>query len=195
MISLLEGNIEFKGERFIVINAGGVGYKVYLVPETIRSTADIGNTVRVWTHLAVREDALDLFGFVHYAELQFFELLISIPAIGPRSALNILGVAPLDTLKKAIASGETAYLTSVSGIGRKLAEKIVLELKDKIGAMGTAEALGATLREEAEAIEALTSMGYSMKEARDALTQVDPAISGMQKRLQEALKLLGRSRR
>lgn len=192
MISLLHGTIEFKGERFTVINVNGVGYKVFLAPEMLRRLPNAGEQIKLWTHLAVREDAMDLFGFFHYAELQFFELLISVSGIGPKSALGILGVASLDNLKKAISAGETAYLTSVSGIGRKMADKIIVELKDKIGGAGISEGAASGLREEADALEALTSMGYSMREARDALAVVDPSISGTEKRLSEALKVLGR---
>lgn len=192
MISYLEGAIVFTGNRFVVVNAGGVGYKVFLAPETIRTIPEKSGTVKLWTHLHVREGALELYGFLAFAELSFFELLISVPGVGPKSAIGILGIAPLDTLRKAIAVGETSYLTKVSGIGRRMAEKIVLELKEKLGGGAGGEALLSELRKEADALDALASLGYSMKEAREALERVPRDIEGTEKRLQAALKMLGR---
>src|SRR3989344_2523986 len=136
MISLLEGTVEFKGDRFLILNTGGVGYKVFLPAETLRTTPATGSSIKLWTHLHVREDSLELYGFFFLPELDLFETLISVSGVGPKSALGILGVAPIDTLKRAIAAGETAYLTKVSGIGKRMAEKIIVELRDKMGGGG-----------------------------------------------------------
>lgn len=192
MISLLEGTIEFKGDRFAVVLAGGIGYRVYLAAETLRTIPDRGGTIKVWTHLHVRETALELYGFRSYAEMSFFETLISVSGIGPKSALGILGVAPLDTLKRAIAAGETTYLTKVSGVGKRMAEKIIVELKDKLGGAAMPEGMRTELVADADVLEALTTMGYSGREAREALGRVSSDIAGTQKRLGEALKMLGR---
>ncbi len=195
MISCIEGAIVFKGDRFVVIDTGGVGYKVFAPPETLRILPQLGERTRLWTHLHVREDSLELYGFLHYAEMDFFESLISVSGIGPKSAVGILGVAPLDSLKKAIAAGETVYLTKVSGVGRKTAEKIVLELKDKLGAGSISEVVGAEIREEGDILEALTSMGYSIREVREALQHIPADISGTEKRLNEALKIMGQGKK
>lgn len=192
MISYLEGAVVFKGSRFVVVSAGGVGYKVFVAPETVRSIPEKSGSIKLWTHLHVREGSLELYGFLAFAELDFFELLISVPGVGPKSAVGILGVAPLDTLRKAIAVGETSYLIKVSGIGRRMAEKIVVELKEKLGGGAGGEALLGELRKEADALDALVSLGYSMKEARDALERVPRDVEGTEKRLQAALKVLGR---
>ena len=189
MIAQLTGTVVFAGDRYIVLDVGGVGYKVYLSMEAIRLIAKKKDSVRLWTHLAVREDAMDLYGFTEKPELEFFELLIGISGIGPRSALGILNIAPVENIKKAVSSGDSSYLTKVSGIGRKTAEKIILELRDKFGAgvdVSTPE-----LKEEADAIEALQSLGYSQHEAREALKKVAHSISGTGNRLKEALKMLG----
>ena len=146
--------------------------------------------LKFWTHLYLREDTVELYGFLEYSELEFFEILIQISGIGPKSALGVLAVAPLDTLKKAISSGETSYLTKVSGIGRKIAEKIILELKDKMGKIGSAEE-GIFLREEGDVLKALRSLGYSLEEAREALKKLPSEIEGAEKRVKEALKILG----
>ena len=126
-----------------------------------------------------------------YSELELFEILIGISGIGPKSALGVLAIAPVDTLRKAIASGDTSYLTRVSGIGKKMAEKIVLELKEKLAGKGvTVEA--PELKEEADALEALISLGYSQREAREALSSVPQEIISVEKRVREALKKITR---
>jgi Holliday junction DNA helicase RuvA len=118
-------------------------------------------------------------------ELHFFEMLLNVSGIGPKGALSILGIASLSTLRRAISTGDTAYLTKVSGIGRKTAEKIVIELRDKVG-----EEKEGSLQGELDALEALKSLGYSQNEARDALKKVPPDANTNTK-IREALKILG----
>ena len=191
MIAFLDGTIELKGEKFLVVNVGGIGYKVFAGPETLRKIPEKGAYVKLWTHQHVREDSLDLYGFMAYAELDLFELLIGISGVGPKSALGILAIAPVDTLKKAIASGDTSYLTRVSGVGRKTAEKVVLELKEKMAGRGvTVEA--PELKDEADVLEALVGLGYTQREAREALAHVPENVGSIEKRLGAALKKLGR---
>lgn len=190
MISLLQGTIEFKAERFVIINANGVGYKAFVPTEVLR-TVHLGESAKLWTHLQVREDALELYGFQTFAEMSFFETLISVSGVGPKSALGILGIAPLDSLKRAIAAGETVYLTKVSGIGKKMAEKIIVELRDKLGGEGVSDAMRQELQSDADVLDALAALGYSAREARDVLAAIPQEVSGTQKRLQEALRMLG----
>jgi Holliday junction DNA helicase RuvA len=189
MIAQLTGRVVFTGERYAVLEVGGVGYKIYMSVENLRLVAKEKDSVKIWTHLAVREDAMDLYGFTGKADLEFFELLIGVSGIGPRSALGILNIAPVENIKKAVSSGDSSYLTKVSGIGRKTAEKIIIELRDKLGAW--TEVGSPELKEESDAMEALQSLGYSQHEARDALKKVPHNISGTGKRVKEALKLLG----
>lgn len=188
MISFLEGTIEFKGEKFAVLNTGGVGYKIYVSQDTLQKIPEKTAKVKLWTHQHVREDELSLYGFLAFAELDLFERLISISGIGPKGALGVLGVAPVDTLKKAIAAGDTSYLTRVSGIGKKMAEKIVLELKDKLS--GKSIIVAPELQEEADALDALIALGYSQREARVALAKVPLDIRDIGVRVREALKKL-----
>lgn len=190
MIALLEGSVEFKSEKFLVLATGGIGYKVFMGPDTLQKIPEKGAKVKLWTHQHVREDALELYGFPHYAELELFELLIGISGIGPKSALGVLGIAPADTLKKAIAAGDTSYLTRVSGIGKKLAEKIVLELKEKMAGRGVAVE-APELKEEADALDALISLGYSQREAREALGSAPMEMGSVERRVAEALRRLG----
>lgn len=191
MIGFLEGKIEFKGEKFAVINVGGVGYNVFFSSENLKKVPEKGEDVKIWTHEYVREDKIELYGFLTRAELEFFELLIGISGIGPRGALGVMSLAPVDTLKRAIGAGDTSYLTRVSGIGRKTAEKIVLELKDKMSGRG-ASIDAPELKDDADALDALISLGYSREEARRALLATPHGAEGIEKRVTAALKILGR---
>ncbi len=191
MIAKLTGKIILRGDRFVILDVSGIGYKIFTAPETVKR-AKGKEEFSLWTHLHVREDALELYGFLSFAELEFFEMLISISGIGPKSALGIVSVAPLDTLKQAISSGETNCLTKVSGIGRKTAEKIIIELKEKLGSAEFMEGKIGALRDEQDVLEALQSLGYSLREAREAMKRVPKEIEGAQNRIKEALKNLGR---
>jgi len=185
MIGSIKGKIILKTEKFLLIETGGVGYKVNVSPDVL-SKIKQGQEVFLFIHTHVREDILDLYGFLSQEELEFFEMLINISGIGPRSALAILGIASIDTLHRAIGTGDIGYLTKVSGIGKKTAEKIIIELRDKVGE----EKEGASLQGELDALEALKSLGYSQNEAREALKKV-PAEASTNARIKEALKILG----
>ncbi len=189
MIGHVEGSVRAVRDTHLIVSVGGIGYKVAVLKETV-GRAKVDSSVAFWTYLAVREDALDLYGFVHEDELRFFEMLLTVSGIGPKSALAILDVASVETLRSAISAANAGYLTNVSGIGKKTAEKIVLELKDKVGA-GSAQSAG-SLRGDQEALEAMRALGYSAAEARDALREVPPDVEGGSARLREALKLLGK---
>ena len=187
MISSLEGTIKHRGLNAIVVDVGGIGYKVAVTTETALEAIS-GSPVFLWTHLVVRETALELYGFLDKETLDVFELLITISGIGPKSALSILNVASPAMLRQAVASEDTTYLTRVSGIGKKNAEKIVLELKDKLKT--TREDRGVDMRSEGDALEALVSLGYSERDAREALKKVSKEIEGASERVKSALKIL-----
>ena len=189
MIARLSGTIVHKEARFAIIDVSGVGYKVAMTEETL---ADLREDAKVtlFTYLAVREDALDLYGFKDFATKSFFELLISISGIGPKTALGVLNVTTLPALRRAVTSQDTSHLTKVSGIGNKLAQKIVLELKGKFEAEDAES--GTTLREEVDALEALKSLGYSQNEAREALKKVEAIHTRTSDRVKAALKILGK---
>ncbi len=193
MISHIKGIIEFQAEKFVIVDVGGVGYKVFVGGDTIAKMPKKGDIVKLWTHTEVRENALDLYGFLYYNELDLFEMLISISGVGPKTALGVMALAPADTLRKAIASGDTSYLTKVSGIGRKTAEKIILELREKMAGKGVIVEAGA-LKEEGDILEALMSLGYTQAEAREALARVPQSVEGAEKRIKEALKKLSKTR-
>ncbi|HCB35608.1 MAG: Holliday junction DNA helicase RuvA [Candidatus Taylorbacteria bacterium RIFCSPHIGHO2_02_49_25] len=187
MISYISGAVIEKSARFVVVDAGGIGYRVFVTDDTLQ-LLKAGTTVTLKTHHVVREDAEELFGFLEEEDLKLFELLLGVPGIGPKTALNILNVATPETLRRSIMSGETAYLTKISGIGRKTAEKIMVELKDKLGRGEEGE----TLQEEVDVLEALKSLGYSHVEAREALHAVPKEIFGTSGKVKHALKILGK---
>src|SRR3989344_6054752 len=188
MITHIQGIVLDKAERSAVIIVGGLGYKVFLTGTTMEKLQK-GKEISLWTHLAVREDSQTLYGFPDRDELYFFELLISISGIGPKTALGILNVSTVANIRKAVSTGDTSHLTKVSGIGKKIADKIVLELKGKFGAD---EDSGISLRDEVDALEALKAIGFGHKEARDALKEVDVSITNTGERVKKALKILGK---
>ena len=189
MIACLSGTVRHKGLNALVVDVSGVGYKVLVTTETALEVAP-SSPIFLWTHLVVRETSLELFGFLDKETLDTFELLITISGIGPKSALSILNVATPSMLRQAVASGDTTYLTRVSGIGKKNAEKIVLELKDKLKI--TKEDRGVDMRSEGDALEALVSLGYNERDAREALKRVPKETEGASERVKAALKLLSR---
>jgi Holliday junction DNA helicase RuvA len=190
MIGKITGTPSHISEKFIIVDVSGVGYKVFTTPETIEM-ARKSERLEVFTYMVVREDAIELYGFQSMLEKDFFELLLSVSGVGPRSALGILSVATVSTLQKAIGSADTSYLTKVSGIGRKTAEKIVVELRDKLALFASEESTKG-LRAESDIIEALKALGYSHNEAREATQQIPSDISDMNQKIKEALKILAK---
>lgn len=190
MIYFLDGTIEYKKDRFVVVNAGGVGYKVFMTGDGMTKLPEIGGKTKVYTHQYIREDAMDLYGFLSQAELVFFESLIAISGVGPKMALSILSVSPVKMLASAIVAGDYTFLTRVSGVGRKTAEKIIIEMKDRIQKLGIEfEEMKAG---DSEVLEALETLGYSIREAQNALRNIPKEVAGVENRIREALKMLGR---
>lgn len=187
MISSLSGTVRHKELNSVIIDVGGVGYKVSVTTDTALEAMP-SSPIFLWTHLVVRETALELFGFLEKETLDTFELLITISGIGPKTALGILNVATPAMLRQAVASADTSYLTRVSGIGKKNAEKIVMELKDKLKT--GPEDRSVNTRSEGDALEALVSLGYTERDAREALKKVSKEITGAGERVKAALKLL-----
>jgi len=188
VIGFIEGKIKYSTDRYVIVNVNGVGYKVYISANTFKKLPKIGEKAEFYTHLYVREGIMDLYGFLDKKDLEFFELLISISGIGPKGAINILNVASVETLKKAIANEESSILTKVSGIGKKTAEKIILELKNKVGGEFADGKFGAG----GEAIDALIGLGYKLHEAREALKRVPEDVEDVGEKVKAALKLLGK---
>jgi Holliday junction DNA helicase RuvA len=194
MIGSLRGTLlQNAGDWCLIETQSGVGYKVYVSGDTAASLFSKTNSeVFMYTYTVVREDALDLYGFISSGEKEFFEQVISVSGVGPKSGLAIVSIAPLNILKSAIASGDTSYLTQVSGVGKKSAQKIVLELQDKLAKeIEFSGEVASGHSEDREVMEALVSLGYTQSEARAAIKGIDNDLVGMQPRLTAALRSLG----
>lgn len=189
MISQLTGKIVHQENDFIIINVLNIGYKVFSTKETLEKLKESPGEVVLWTYLAVRENSMDLYGFLEKTDLSFFELLITISGIGPKTALGILNVATVQTLISAISSEDTSYLTKVSGIGQKNAQKIILELKNKINKI-EGFSMDENMQEQIDAIDALKSLGYSTRESTKALSKIDKNISDVGEKVKQAMKYL-----
>lgn len=192
MIGNIKGKVIYKNteSRLVILSTeSGIGYRVYL-EQDLCSRSVLGDDLSVWTHLAVRENALDLYGFETTEKLVFFELLISISGIGPKSAITILDMASPEFLRRAINAGEVSSLTEIAGIGKKVAEKMILELRGKMGVESGEDAQQNS--SDMEVYEALTSLGYSAKEARNAIkSTVGNEDMPTEKRIKDILKVLG----
>jgi len=192
MITSLEGKIILKSDKYAIIETGGIGFRVNFSEKTLSKIPQVGQNIKAFTYLSIKETGWDLFGFLTFAELEFFELLISIPGIGPKTAANILSDASPEDLQEAIVLGDETILARVSGIGKKVAQKIIIELKAKVKKLAKGAGEKFKVADEIEIIDALVSMGYKVYEAREALKQLPGETEGIENKVKEALKRLGR---
>lgn len=192
MISYLFGKIKYKNEKFVILDVNGVGYQVFISPSTFEKIGE-QKEIALYTNLHVTENVLELYGFLSVEELEFFEQLLTVTGVGPKSALNIMSGGKIEDLKKAIIHGDPSILTKVSGIGQKTAERLILELKNKIS-IETEEGGKINLKNigDHEAITALVKLGYTAAEAREVLRDVDEKVTKVEERVKEALKMLGK---
>ena len=195
MIATLNGKLIIKELNFVVVECGGVGLKCFVTKNTHAMVGNIGDNVFLYTYLAVREDALDLYGFADNSELEVFKLITSVSGVGSKIGLAILSEFTADKIMLYIASGDAKSLTAASGVGIKLAQRIVLELKDKVGSITTGDmnfdikAVGNATSKEA--IEALVSLGYTQSEASLAVGRLDQSLD-TNELIKQALKSLAR---
>lgn len=190
MLAYLKGKIKNKGKGFVILDVRDVGYKVF-INSLYQIELDLGQEVELYLHHHVKEDASDLYGFRNLDEMEMFELLLSISGIGPKSALGVTSVASTDDIKESILRGDASLLTKVSGIGKKTAERVVLELRDKVSALTGIKATDTGtggMQSSGDEIDALMALGYSLQQARDALKKVDPSITNSGERIRKALQ-------
>jgi Holliday junction DNA helicase RuvA len=180
MIAWINGKVIRKGGTWLIVDVNGLGYRIFAAPNIILS-ANISDPITLWTHEQQREDGREYFGFVSPDELEFFWKLITVSGVGPKSALAIIGASNIGAVKKWIDEGNIAALSEIHGVGKKTAQKIVLELKGKLA---DADSGGD------EAADALVGLGYSREEARAAVVGIDGAT--VEERVKAALKRLGR---
>jgi holliday junction DNA helicase RuvA len=191
VIGSLRGQVSHLGPDFALVEIGGVGYRVVAGPSLL-GRLRVGSEARVYVHHLVRDDHQALYGFAAPEELAFFELLMTVSGVGPRLALAITSAHPVTKLQLAIVTDDVDLLTSVTGVGRKTAQRINLELKEKIHAAGIAAGPGATA--DSDVVAALESLGYTAGEARRAAASVAASDDGLDARIKAALQELARSR-
>ena len=183
MIGFVQGKVDAISEDNVVIDTGGIGYNVRISAKTAQELPGIGQEVRLYTYTSVREDGISLFGFLSRDSLDIFKKIITVNGIGPKGGLAVLSVMSADELKFAIISGNAQEITKAPGIGKKTAERVILDLKDKISVEDTQirkeissyDGLPQTGKAQSEAVEALTALGYSATDALHAVRQIEHA--------------------
>ncbi len=200
MIYSLTGELTYIGDQFLVIDCGGVGFKCFTSLSTASTVGRIGEQVRLFTYLSVKEDALDLYGFKTENELNVFKLLISVSGVGPKAAVSILSEMSADKLALAVAAGDSKAITKANGVGKKTAERIVLELKDKMAGVAVSGSdsyisAAASVEEESsagEAVAALVALGYGKSEAAAVVGAMDKSLSA-DEMIRQGLRQLARN--
>jgi holliday junction DNA helicase RuvA len=190
MIATLSGTIQFIGQDNLVIKVGGVGLRVFVPRTVLEDVGGVGRSMMLHTHLIVREQDLSLYGFETTEDLQLFEVLLTVNGVGPKVALAILSTLSPELLKSAIIREETAVLQRVPGIGKKTAERMMFQLRDKLAITGSETAVPLVSDVDADVIDMLTGLGFSIIEAQSALQHIPREVRGIDERLQQALQYL-----
>jgi len=195
VIAFLTGRVVAKRPGYALLDVGGVGYRLAMTTSSLSALPAEGDEVTVWTHLHVREDELSLFGFENEAEKTAFELLITVSGVGPKVALSALSAMSAETLANAVATEDDKLIATIPGVGKKTAQRIVLDLKDKLGSadVGSRARSGGPAVAFSEATDALLGMGFSSAEVAVALQGSDEAAD-TQALVRHALKRLGAGR-
>ena len=190
MIGALTGIVYTSDRNPIILSVGGVGYRVHVPPKLIGQIKP-DSKLSLMTHMAVREDAIELYGFSNNQELNLFELLLTVSGIGPRTALSVVdrgGAA----VEHAVANSDVDFFTTIPRLGKKNAQKIIIELKSKLGSVKELDLTGESTGETREILEALLAMGFDRKEALYAIKKLDNT-DPIEKKIRSALKLLGKT--
>jgi Holliday junction DNA helicase RuvA len=189
MISYLTGSIKFKTNSFITLLIGGVGYKVF-VPANLLTDTKLSQQISLFIHTQVKEDVFDLYGFLTQEELTLFEFFLGVSGIGPKTALAIFSNSKLPKIKEAIIKGDVDFFTSIPRLGKKNAQKIIIELRTKLGSIGELDLISDS-GETKEIIEALKSFGFNALEAREAVKSIKDLEGSTSDKIKQALKWLG----
>jgi len=187
MIAYIKGKIKQRLSKSVVVLNGNIGYEVFLSLKTLENTK-IDEETEFYIHSYIKEDAFDLYGFSSLEELDFFKKLINVSGVGPKSALNVLALADVDALKRAITSGDSSMLQKVSGIGKKTAERLVVELKEKF-IVDLSEA-GINTNDNSQVVEALVSLGYKQMEAQEIVKHLPQDESDLASKIKQALQFI-----
>lgn len=192
MITSLRGQLASRGDNYVVVDVGGVGFKVFVPPQTAAGLGDVGQPVELFTHLHVRENELALYGFRSPEELHLFELLLGVTGIGPKVGLKMVSLLSTQTLSDAISRGDAAVLTRIPGIGKRTAERVIVELKGKLGVVPEFSSYPSLTPGDTDVIAALTSLGYSVNEAQAALRSLPPGDLPVEERIRRSLQYFAR---
>ena len=188
MIATLQGRIVARGENYVIVDVGGLGFKVFVPSSRLERLEGIGQEASFFTHMHVRENEIALYGCSTPDELALFELLLGVSGIGPKVALSVVSIMSTDDLRDAIARGDVVMLTRIPGVGKKTAARVMLDLRDKLG-VGLDFAYSPVLTHaDAEVISALTSLGYSIAEAQAALRSLPHEDLPLEERIRLALQ-------
>ena len=193
MIGHLEGTVKAVRKNYLILATDYVSYKVFVAPQ-LSLTSEPGKKLSLFIHTHVREDQISLFGFTTLPELEFFELLLTVSGVGPKLALSVMSLSDLNMIKSGILNEDPNVFTKVSGIGRKTAERLIIELKDKITDEfgGKEEGLREISKAQADVLDVLLALGYSRSEARDALAGLPKNLGSSEEKIREALRLLAK---
>ena len=186
MIASLQGIIDAISKDSMIVNVNGIGFKLSVPTSVLSELGAVGREVKLYTHMHVREDDLSLYGFSSVDELRLFETLISVSGLGPKTAMGMLSAMSADQLAMAIASGSVEMLTTIPGIGKKTADRLILELKDKVGGVMISTPAGKAAQENTDVVTALVSLGYTVVETTRA---VNALPTGQKLKLEEKIKL------
>ena len=189
MIARITGTVIATTDKYIILETQGIGYRVFATAETLLKHK-VSSEVSLWTTHIVREDSQELFGFETTTDQELFELLLNVSGIGPKSALGVMNVATIGTIARAVNMNDVSYLTKISGIGKKTAEKIILELRDKLPDMVANELDESTN----DVLDALVALGYAEGIARDAVRTLDTSLD-TQSKIREALRSLNKNKK
>jgi len=190
MISYLEGQVKFKGPSYLIIKTGGVGYKVF-TPVDLLTKSALSEPLSLFTYTHVRDDILDLYGFADAENLALFELLLTVSGIGPKLALSIFSISKLPKIKEAIVKGDVDFFTTVPRLGKKNAQKLIIELRPKLGSLADID-LTADSGETKEIIDALKTFGFSDSEAKEAVKSLKDFEGTTSDKIRRALKYFGK---
>lgn len=193
MIASVSGIIHKIGKDHVILGVGGVGLRVYVPRTVLEKAVSTGRSLNLFTHLVVRETELTLYGFDSEEDLNLFEVLLDVNGVGPKVGLAILSTLSPDVLKGAIAREETAVLQRVPGIGKKTSERIMFHLRDKLDLTAEAGAMPFVSDVDADVIDVLTSLGFSIVESQMALQNIPRDVTGIEARVQLALQYLDRA--